>query len=70
SGNGGDYEVVGDQIGAGPYGIGVRKTDTQLRDAVQAALKAAIADGSYAKVLAKWNVASGSLTTAAINGGS
>ena len=68
-GGGNDFEVVGEQIGAGPYGIGVRKDDTQLRDALQEALKAAIADGSYMQVLQKWNVTQGALTTAAINGG-
>jgi len=51
-------------------GIGFRKDDTQLRDAVQAALKALVADGTYQKILQKWNVTQGSLTTAAINGGS
>jgi polar amino acid transport system substrate-binding protein len=68
-GGGNDFEVVGEQIGAGPYGIGVRKDDNQLRDALQEALKAIVADGSYAKVLQKWNVSQGALTTAAINGG-
>lgn len=70
SGGGSDFEVVGEQIEAGPYGIGVRKEDTQLRDALQAALKAIIADGTYDKVLEKWNVSKGALKTADINGGS
>jgi polar amino acid transport system substrate-binding protein len=70
SSGGNDFQVVGQQISAGPYGIGFRKDDTQLRDAVQAALKALIADGTYQKILQKWNVTQGSLTTAAINGGS
>ena len=64
-----DFEVVGDQIGAGPYGIAVPKENTQLRDAIQAALKAIIADGTYDQILAKYNVTQGALKTAAINAG-
>jgi polar amino acid transport system substrate-binding protein len=71
SGNGSDFEVVGSQVGdVGLYGIAIPHTNTQLVNAVQAALKAAIADGSYDKVLQKWNVSAGALTTAGINGGS
>lgn len=66
----GDFEVVGEQIGAGPYGIGIRKTDTQLREAIQKALQAIIDDGTYAKILEKWDVADGAVTTATVNGGS
>ncbi|MCU1587498.1 MAG: atrA protein [Frankiales bacterium] len=64
-----DFEVVGEQIEAGPYGIGVRKTDTQLRDALKAALQAIIDNGDYAKVLATWQVTQGAVTTATINAG-
>jgi polar amino acid transport system substrate-binding protein len=66
----GAFEVVGEQIEAGPYGIAVRKEDTTLRGAIQKALKAIIEDGTYDRILAKWNVTQGALKTAAINGGS
>lgn len=66
----GDLEVVGEQIEAGPYGVGLRKDDTALRDSIQAALKAVIASGEYDRILEKWDVAQGALKTAAVNGGS
>ncbi|MCW2600570.1 MAG: atrA protein [Frankiales bacterium] len=65
-----DYEVVGAQIEAGPYGIGVRKTDTALRNALQKAVQALIDNGDYAKILAKWKVTAGAVKTASVNGGS
>lgn len=70
SGGGRDFEVVGDQIEAGPYGIAVRKGDTRLRDALRAAVDAIIKNGEYEKVLDKWNVGAGAVTEARINGGS
>jgi polar amino acid transport system substrate-binding protein len=64
-----DFEIVGEQIEAGPYGIGVRKSDTQLRDAIQKALQALIDDGTYQRILQKWNVTAGAVKTATVNAG-
>jgi polar amino acid transport system substrate-binding protein len=69
SGGGNDYEVVGEQIDAGPYGIAIPKANEQLRNAIQSALQAIIADGTYDSVLATWSLEKGALKTAAINGG-
>ncbi|WP_326790034.1 transporter substrate-binding domain-containing protein [Streptomyces sp. NBC_00151] len=69
AGDGKDFEVVGEQIDAGPYGIGVLSSNTRLRDALRAALDAAVRDGSYGKVLSKWNVGEGAVTDATINSG-
>jgi polar amino acid transport system substrate-binding protein len=68
SGQGADFQVVGEQIDPGPYGIGVRKDDNDLRQVLQEALQAIIQDGSYDRVLTKWNVTDGSLKTAKVLG--
>ncbi len=52
-----------------PLGIGVAKSNVQLRDALQKALDALIADGSYRRILEKHGVEDGAVTSATINGG-
>ncbi|MFF6997253.1 ABC transporter substrate-binding protein [Streptomyces sp. NPDC008313] len=69
SGGGKDFQIVGEQVEAAPYGIAVAKSNTQLRDALQAALDAVIKDGTYDKVISKWGVADGAVKAARINGG-
>jgi molecular chaperone DnaK len=54
----------------GPYGIAVRRSDRQLRGAVQSALRAVIADGTYDKLIVRWKLTGQALKTAAINSGS
>jgi polar amino acid transport system substrate-binding protein len=68
SGEGNDFQVVGDQIDPGPYGIGVRKDDADLQQVLQEALRAVIEDGSYDRVLTKWNVTDGALKSAKLTG--
>jgi polar amino acid transport system substrate-binding protein len=68
SGQGQDFEVVGEQIDPGPYGIGLRKDDVELQTVLREALRAIIADGSYDRVLTKWNVTDGALKTATVTG--
>ncbi|MGW1769137.1 ABC transporter substrate-binding protein [Streptomyces sp. NPDC002073] len=70
SGGGNDFELAGSQSDVGLFGIGVSKENTQLRDAVKEALDAIIKDGSYAKVLEKWNVKDSAVTQATVNAGS
>jgi polar amino acid transport system substrate-binding protein len=63
----GQFKLIGKEYEAAPYGLAIPKK-AGLTQAVQSALKAIIADGTYAKVLAKWGLQAGSLTTAKTNG--
>ncbi|MFE7115829.1 ABC transporter substrate-binding protein [Streptomyces sp. NPDC057654] len=69
SGGGKDFEMVGDQIQAAPYGMALSKDQTQLRDAIKAAVDAIIKNGEYQKILDKWGVSAGALKEAKVNGG-
>ncbi|GLF94600.1 ABC transporter substrate-binding protein [Streptomyces yaizuensis] len=70
SGGGKDFQLVGEQVEAAPYGIAIAKDNTQLRDAIKAALAEIITNGEYKKVVDKWGVAEGAVTEAKVNGGS
>jgi polar amino acid transport system substrate-binding protein len=52
-----------------PVGIVFDKSNTQLRDAFQAALKEIIANGTYDKILAKHDLSGGAKKDVTINGG-
>ncbi|MGH3357827.1 MAG: ABC transporter substrate-binding protein, partial [Nocardioidaceae bacterium] len=69
SGGGNDFEVVGDQIQAGPLGIGVSKDQPRLRDVLQKAVQAIIDNGEYAQIIEKYDVPLGAIEKATINGG-
>jgi polar amino acid transport system substrate-binding protein len=63
------FEVASKPIGALPVGIVVPKSQTQLRDAVQAALKKVQDSGAYDQLLAKWNLTDQALVGAPLNQG-
>lgn len=69
AGDGKLFQVVGDQIDAAPYGIAVSKKNTELRDAIQAAVQQIIDDGTYGEVLKKWKAESGAIEKATVNAG-
>jgi polar amino acid transport system substrate-binding protein len=52
-----------------PYGIGVAKDQTELRDVLRDALERVMRSGDYADVLQRWGVPSGGLESATINAG-
>lgn len=71
SGHGKDFQMVGGApLKAAPYGIAVPKGKQQLRDALKAAMELAIKNGSYAKVLDKWDVKDAAVKDVQLNGGS
>lgn len=63
------FEIASKPFGTLPVGIPVPKSNPQLRDAVQAALKKVIASGTYDALLAKWNLTDQALRDAPINQG-
>jgi polar amino acid transport system substrate-binding protein len=54
--SGGELEVVEPQIEPEPYGVGIRKGSTELKDAIADAIQAIRDSGEYDEVLAKWGL--------------
>ncbi|MGW2249168.1 ABC transporter substrate-binding protein [Kitasatospora sp. NPDC001660] len=63
------FELTGAQSTSNPYGIALRKSDTELRDTVAKAVDQLIRSGDYDKILAKWGVQAGAAQNAVVNGG-
>lgn len=55
------------QYEPGLYGIAVAKDDTQLRDAVAAALDQLVRSGAYDDILRRWDVSDGAVRSGSIN---
>jgi polar amino acid transport system substrate-binding protein len=63
----GKLEAVGDIYDSAPYGYVVAKKNTDLANALAAALKALKADGTYEKVLTNWGVEQGAVDSFDVN---
>jgi polar amino acid transport system substrate-binding protein len=63
----GQLELVGEIYDAAPYGYVVAKDQTQLADALSAAVQAVIDDGTYTTILTDWGVDGGAITSSAVN---
>jgi polar amino acid transport system substrate-binding protein len=63
----GQLELLGDIYDSAPYGYVVAKDQTDFADAVAAAVKALIDDGSYQEVLEQWGVEAGAIDDPTVN---
>jgi polar amino acid transport system substrate-binding protein len=63
------FEVAVTQLEPTPFGIAVRKADTELRDVLVKAVDSIIVSGQYDKILKAWNVSAGAAQNAVVNGG-
>jgi polar amino acid transport system substrate-binding protein len=63
----GKLEALGDIYDAAPYGYVIPKDQTELADAVVAALKSLKEDGGYDKALKGWGVEAGAIDDFAVN---
>lgn len=65
----GSYAILGTPFTTVYQGLAFAKKDTELRDAVAKAFTEMLADGSYAAVLKKWELADAKVDKLMINGG-
>ena len=63
----GQLELLGKVYDSAPYGYVLPKDQSDFGDAIASAVKALISDGSYQKILDKWGVTAGAITTPAVN---
>lgn len=69
-GNGKALEIVAKPITGGYfYGVGVRKDDQGLRDAIQAAMQKLLDDGTYGKILDSYGLKLGAMDRISVNEG-
>ncbi len=63
----GKLEQLGDIYDSAPYGIVVPKDQTEFATAIQGAVNALIADGTYQAILDEWGVGNGAITESEVN---
>ncbi len=63
----GQLALAGQIYDSAPYGYAIPKDQNDFGAALAAAVQALISDGTYQKVLAKWGVQAGALTSPAVN---
>jgi len=63
----GKFVIAGDAYGTAPYGIAIPKGNG-MAQAVLAALKVLMANGTYTQIMTKWGIQSGAITDPVING--
>jgi polar amino acid transport system substrate-binding protein len=66
--NQGQFVPVGPVLGPDPYGMCFKKGNTELRDAVFEAFARIIKDGTYEKIVAKWEVSQSAVPEPLLNG--
>ena len=64
----GKLQLLGQSYGDAPYGIAVPQHSGTFKDAILAALKTLISNGTYNTILTKWGVQTGAISTPVING--
>ncbi|WP_354642291.1 ABC transporter substrate-binding protein [Kitasatospora camelliae] len=66
---GAQFQLAGQPLQSGPFGMAVAKSNEQLRDTLAKALDQVIRSGEYEKILTKWGVTAGAAQNAVVNGG-
>ncbi|MFJ1705887.1 ABC transporter substrate-binding protein [Kitasatospora sp. NPDC088346] len=64
------FEVAGQQLQPRPYGIALRKSDTELRDALTKAMNSLVVNGTYDSILSARQLTAGAVQNSVVNGGS
>ncbi|MBO8198049.1 ABC transporter substrate-binding protein [Streptomyces smyrnaeus] len=65
----GRFRTAGEPYRFLPYGILINKEERTLVRAIRGALQKLMDNGTYAKILKQWNIRSGALERATVNGG-